>query len=154
MLPGRQKVDISSFSDQEKELFEKYGKVPAHKSLLSNKLKERKYFDSGDYAMSKAGVSPQSSVGTAIPSPADIPHASPPQNTNPGSGSQGMSISPSSSGGVPIVGSPQAEGGTGGEGYGGAYGTSPTSCSHQGAGVGIGVYGSPSKEPMSTQRPQ
>ncbi|GAA5872358.1 hypothetical protein JCM5296_007320 [Sporobolomyces johnsonii] len=151
MLPGRQKVDISSFSDQEKELFEKYGKVPGHKSLLSNKLKERKYFDSGDYAMSKAGVSPQSSVGTAIPSPADIPHASPPQN-NPGSASQGLSTSPSSSaGGVPIVGSP---GGTGGEGYGGAYGTSPTSCSHQGAGVGVGVYGSPSKEPMSTQRPQ
>lgn len=31
--------------------------------------KDRKYFDSGDYALSKAGVAPQSTVGTAIPNP-------------------------------------------------------------------------------------
>lgn len=31
--------------------------------------KDRKYFDSGDYALSKAGVTPQSTVGTAIPNP-------------------------------------------------------------------------------------
>lgn len=30
---------------------------------------DRKYFDSGDYALSKAGVAPQSTVGTAIPNP-------------------------------------------------------------------------------------
>ena len=30
---------------------------------------ERKYFDSGDYALSKAGVAPQNTVGTAIPNP-------------------------------------------------------------------------------------
>ena len=30
---------------------------------------DRKYFDSGDYAMSKAGVGPQNAVGTAIPNP-------------------------------------------------------------------------------------
>ncbi|GAA5946134.1 hypothetical protein JCM3775_004158, partial [Rhodotorula graminis] len=39
MLPNRQKVDISTFSEQEKELFQKYGKVPAQKNLLANKLK-------------------------------------------------------------------------------------------------------------------
>ncbi|GAA5872219.1 hypothetical protein JCM16303_001020 [Sporobolomyces ruberrimus] len=146
MLPGKQKVDISSFSDQEKELFQKYGKVPTHKNLLSNKLKERKYFDSGDYAMSKAGVSPQSSVGTAIPSPADIPHASPPQhNSNSGAG---LSTSPSSStspGSMPI-GSPSSQSAGGAMGMG----TSPTNSS--GVGVGQAVYGSPSKEPISQHR--
>ena len=30
---------------------------------------DRKYFDSGDYALSKAGVGPQNAVGTAIPNP-------------------------------------------------------------------------------------
>ena len=30
---------------------------------------DRKYFDSGDYALSKAGKAPQSTVGTAIPNP-------------------------------------------------------------------------------------
>jgi len=38
--------------------------------------KERKYFDSGDYALSKAGISPQANVGTAIPQPESIPHVS------------------------------------------------------------------------------
>jgi hypothetical protein len=32
-------------------------------------LQDRKYFDSGDYAMSKAGVGSQNAVGTAIPNP-------------------------------------------------------------------------------------
>ncbi|GAA6034760.1 hypothetical protein JCM8097_001156 [Rhodosporidiobolus ruineniae] len=136
MLPNRQKVDISSFNDQEKELFQKYGKVPTHKNLLSNKLKERKYFDSGDYAMSKAGVSPQQSVGTAIPSPADIPHASPPsQNQAGGGGSQAQAI--------PGASTSPSSGGSGGFSSG-----SPTS---PGVGVGVspGVYGSPNKEPIS-----
>ncbi|GAA5827415.1 hypothetical protein JCM10212_006835, partial [Sporobolomyces blumeae] len=108
---------------------------------------ERKYFDSGDYAMSKAGVSPQSAVGTAIPSPADIPHASPPQ-TN-ASNSAGLSTSPSAStspGSIPI-GSPSTGGGGGGNQ---GMGTSPTSGS--GVGVGTAVFGSPSKEPISQHR--
>ena len=32
-------------------------------------VQDRKYFDSGDYALSKAGVGPQNAVGTAIPNP-------------------------------------------------------------------------------------
>lgn len=32
-------------------------------------MQDRKYFDSGDYALSKAGKAPQNTVGTAIPSP-------------------------------------------------------------------------------------
>ncbi|GAA5823198.1 hypothetical protein JCM3770_004312 [Rhodotorula araucariae] len=135
MLPNRKKVDISTFSEQEKELFEKYGKVPAHKNLLANKLKERKYFDSGDYAMSKAGVSPPQSVGTAIPSPADIPHAQPPAQ-------QG-----SSSNAIGIPGASTSPG-SGGGSYG--WSGSPSS---PGSGVGVGVspgkgeplFGSPNK---------
>lgn len=34
-----------------------------------SRLQERKYFDSGDYALSKAGKEPQENVGTAIPQP-------------------------------------------------------------------------------------
>ncbi|CAO1614299.1 unnamed protein product [Parajaminaea phylloscopi] len=77
MLPAqRNKVDISSLSEEEQKLFRLYGKLPNRKDILGNKLKERKYFDSGDYALSKAGKAPQQSVGTAIPNPETIPHAS------------------------------------------------------------------------------
>jgi len=58
--------------------------------------KERKYFDSGDYALSKAGVAPPTTVGTAIPNPENIPHASSPGNGH-GAGHQGLSISPTNS---------------------------------------------------------
>ncbi|KIO29205.1 hypothetical protein M407DRAFT_70826, partial [Tulasnella calospora MUT 4182] len=54
---------------EEQKLFRLYGKLPTHKNVLSKVSKDRKYFDSGDYAMSKAGVTPQNAVGTAIPSP-------------------------------------------------------------------------------------
>jgi len=57
--------------------------------------KDRKYFDSGDYALSKAGVAPQNTVGTAIPNPENIPHASSPSNGH-GNSHQGLSISPTS----------------------------------------------------------
>ena len=46
-----------SLTEEEQKLFRLYGKLPNKKDLLQNKLKERKYFDSGDYAMSKAGKS-------------------------------------------------------------------------------------------------
>jgi len=67
-------------TEEEKKLFRLYGKLPTHKNVLTKVQKDRKYFDSGDYALSKAGVAPQSNVGTAIPSPESIPHASPPSN--------------------------------------------------------------------------
>jgi len=43
-------------SAEEQKVFRLYGKLPTKKDLLQNKLKERKYFDSGDYALSKAGM--------------------------------------------------------------------------------------------------
>lgn len=81
MLPAqRKKVDLSTMTEEEKKLFRLYGKLPTHKNVLTKVQKDRKYFDSGDYALSKAGVTPQSNVGTAIPNPESIPHASPPSN--------------------------------------------------------------------------
>ncbi|KAF7297788.1 mRNA stability protein [Mycena kentingensis (nom. inval.)] len=95
MLPAqRNKVDMSNMNEQEKLLFAKYGKLPTHKNVLMKMQKDRKYFDSGDYALSKAGVAPQNAVGTAIPHPENIPHAtatSPPPN---GSPHPTLSISP------------------------------------------------------------
>lgn len=38
---GRVLTGAQSFTDAERELFEKYGKVPTQKTLLSNKLKVR-----------------------------------------------------------------------------------------------------------------
>jgi len=103
MLPAqRKKVDMKTMTEEEKKLFMLYGKLPTHKNVLTKVQKDRKYFDSGDYALSKAGVAPQSTVGTAIPSPDTIPHASPPSNLNTSqsgtpmssSGASGASTSP------------------------------------------------------------
>jgi len=74
----------------EARLFRLYGKLPNKKDLLQNKLKERKYFDSGDYALSKAGKAGDvgvTQVGREHPNPEKIPHIAPPtptgQNGNP-----------------------------------------------------------------------
>jgi hypothetical protein len=96
MLPAkRNKVDISKMSLQEQQLFAKYGKLPTHKNTLMKMQKDRKYFDSGDYALSKAGRAPPTTVGTAIPNPENIPHAS-----TPGSGHNGLSVSPTNTSAV------------------------------------------------------
>lgn len=100
---------------------------------IATNAQERKYFDSGDYAMSKAGVSPPQSVGTAIPSPANIPHAKPDSQSIPGA----KSGSPTSGGGM--SGSPGDDGGVG-------VGTSPPK-------QGGFSSGSPSKEPISQMKP-
>ncbi|AWU78327.1 hypothetical protein CAS74_002855 [Pichia kudriavzevii] len=52
--PDTSKVDLSSLSPQELKLYKLYGKLPKTNDILRGKLKERKFFDSGDYAMSKA----------------------------------------------------------------------------------------------------
>lgn len=78
------KVDISKLSPEEAKLFRLYGKLPNKKDLLQNKLKERKYFDSGDYALSKAGKASDvgvTQVGREHPNPEKIPHIAPPTPT-------------------------------------------------------------------------
>jgi len=82
MNPHQQnKVDISSLSPDEQRLFRLYGKLPNKKDLLQNKLKERKYFDSGDYALSKAGKASDigvTQIGREHPVPENIHHSSTP----------------------------------------------------------------------------
>jgi len=90
----KNKVDISQLTEEEQKLFRLYGKLPNKKDLLQNKLKERKYFDSGDYAMSKAGKADAGLVGglgREHPSPESIPHLSSQQST--GTSQSGGSIS-------------------------------------------------------------
>ncbi|MCJ1298923.1 hypothetical protein MMC08_001714 [Hypocenomyce scalaris] len=86
----RNKVDIGSLTEEDQKLFRLYGKLPNKKDLLQNKLKERKYFDSGDYALSKAGKASDvgvTSIGSQHPLPENIPHlTSPGPNANNGSG--------------------------------------------------------------------
>ncbi|CCF58652.1 hypothetical protein KAFR_0F00550 [Kazachstania africana CBS 2517] len=49
-------VDLKELSAQELKLYRMYGKLPSKKDLFKHKMQERKYFDSGDYALNKAGV--------------------------------------------------------------------------------------------------
>ncbi|KAH8114601.1 camp-regulated phosphoprotein/endosulfine conserved region-domain-containing protein [Phellopilus nigrolimitatus] len=91
MLPHKKKIDISTLTEEERKLFSLYGKLPTHKNALTKIQKDRKFFDSGDYALSKAGIAPEENVGTAIPNPQNIPHASPP------TAQQGLSVSPTNS---------------------------------------------------------
>ncbi|KAF2466969.1 Endosulfine-domain-containing protein [Lindgomyces ingoldianus] len=83
----KNKVDISTLSPDEQRLFRLYGKLPTKKDLLQNKLKERKYFDSGDYALSKAGKASDigvTSIGREHPQPENIPHIAPPAHAHNG----------------------------------------------------------------------
>jgi len=77
----KNKIDINSLSADEQRLFRLYGKLPTKRDLLQNKLKERKYFDSGDYALSKAGKASDAGVtqiGSQHPLPENIPHLTSP----------------------------------------------------------------------------
>jgi len=74
----KNKIDVSKLSPDEQRLFRLYGKLPNRKDLIQNKLKERKYFDSGDYALSKAGKASDAGVttiGREHPVPENIPHS-------------------------------------------------------------------------------
>ncbi|KAI9928519.1 hypothetical protein ASPWEDRAFT_48794 [Aspergillus wentii DTO 134E9] len=99
MNPHQQnKVDISSLSPDEQRLLRLYGKMPTKKDVLQNKLKERKYFDSGDYALSKAGKASDvgvTNVGSRHPVPENIPHltATSPGANNPAANNNGGSTS-------------------------------------------------------------
>jgi len=108
----KNKIDVNSLSADEQRLFRLYGKLPNKKDLLQNKLKERKYFDSGDYALSKAGKASDTgmtSIGTEHPKADDIPHMSPLTQTvsryesmsaSPGSTPNPMATSPD---GMPVL---------------------------------------------------
>ena len=50
---NEQGIDLSKLSPQELRIFKMYGKLPTKQQILSSKLQDKKYFDSGDYAMQK-----------------------------------------------------------------------------------------------------
>ncbi|KAF1987874.1 Endosulfine-domain-containing protein, partial [Aulographum hederae CBS 113979] len=118
MNPHQQnKVDISSLTPEEQRLFRLYGKLPNKKDLLQNKLKERKYFDSGDYALSKAGKASDigvTSIGREHPVPENIPHSSSPGHPQGHNGSislpPGEKLTPGAPGAGTGQGSPVKEG--------------------------------------------
>lgn len=77
----KNKIDVSSLSPEEQRLFRLYGKLPSRSDHFAKHLKERKYFDSGDYALSKAGKADSvdaGSVGSEHPVPENIPHLTSP----------------------------------------------------------------------------
>ncbi|KAM7186620.1 cAMP-regulated phosphoprotein/endosulfine conserved region domain containing protein [Naviculisporaceae sp. PSN 640] len=76
------KVNINSLTPQEARLYRLYGRVPSQTHHFAKHLKERKYFDSGDYALSKAGRA-DSAVGSLHPEPSTIPHPHPPTTSSP-----------------------------------------------------------------------
>ncbi|KAJ2646295.1 hypothetical protein IWW40_005531 [Coemansia sp. RSA 1250] len=86
------------------ELIKKYGKLPGNPLLAHKKLKERKYFDSGDYALNKAGKG--ENVGKEHPIPDEIPHhsvgsaAAVPQGVSQGTQAEGRATKPA----VPLEG--------------------------------------------------
>ncbi|KAI1140572.1 Endosulfine-domain-containing protein [Hypoxylon sp. FL0543] len=84
----KNKIDVKSLSPDEQRLFRLYGKLPSKSDHFAKHLKERKYFDSGDYAMSKAGKGDSvdaGSVGSQHPVPENIPHLTSPNGQNGGS---------------------------------------------------------------------
>ncbi|GAP89575.1 putative camp-regulated phosphoprotein family protein [Rosellinia necatrix] len=100
----KNKIDVSSLTPDEQRLFRLYGKLPSKSDHFAKHLKERKYFDSGDYAMSKAGKGDKldtGSVGSQHPVPENIPHLSSPSQAATGlNGGPGHQHHPSVSGGV------------------------------------------------------
>ncbi|KAG6002051.1 hypothetical protein E4U21_003483 [Claviceps maximensis] len=79
----KNKIDVESLSPEEQRLFRLYGKLPSRSDHFAKHLKDRKYFDSGDYAMSKAGKGDgvdAGAVGSEHPLPENIPHLSSPAN--------------------------------------------------------------------------
>lgn len=64
-----QNLDLSKLSPQELRVYKMYGKLPTTQQILSSKFQDKKYFDSGDYAMQKqlGGENVKSSVPGGVP---------------------------------------------------------------------------------------
>ncbi|OAA68720.1 cyclic-AMP-regulated phosphoprotein family protein [Niveomyces insectorum RCEF 264] len=110
----KNKIDVNSLSPEEQRLFRLYGKLPSRSDHFAKHLKDRKYFDSGDYAMSKAGKGDgvdTGTVGSQHPVPEKIPHLSSPPHPAPGTNGHNHSI---------VGGNGNGNGNGGGGGIGGS----------------------------------
>ncbi|KAJ1797325.1 hypothetical protein LPJ59_003216 [Coemansia sp. RSA 2399] len=90
---------MSSLSEQERNNLQKYGQMPKRPLATHSRVRERKYFDSGDYALSKAGNKEVEVVGQDHPSPTSIPH----YVSSPAAEQQPLAKSLSDAVGTPIV---------------------------------------------------
>ncbi|RFU25172.1 hypothetical protein B7463_g11166, partial [Scytalidium lignicola] len=102
-LYKQNKVDLSFLSPDEQQLFHLYGKLPSKYDHLAEHCKERKYFDSGDFALFRAGKASSvdtESVGSQHPLPENIPHLTSPAVSIASQGGSGNSnIRPGTAGG-------------------------------------------------------
>lgn len=62
-----QNLDLSKLSPQELRIYKMYGKLPTTNQILSSKIQDKKYFDSGDYAMQKQLGGSAKNVPSSIP---------------------------------------------------------------------------------------
>lgn len=55
LLPpeNREGIDLSKLTPQELRIYKMYGRLPTTQQILASKFQDKKYFDSGDYAMQK-----------------------------------------------------------------------------------------------------
>ncbi|CAN8106235.1 unnamed protein product [Discula destructiva] len=98
----KNKIDVSTLSPEEQRLFRLYGKLPSQASVFARN-NQRKYFDSGDYALNKAGKGDgvdTGNVGSIVPDVDTIRHASPASTTTGGTNNS------TTAGGVPGSGNP------------------------------------------------
>lgn len=137
MIADLSSPNQQSLSPEEQRLFRLYGKLPSGKDRFTkNKLTERKYFDSGDYALNKAGKGDgmdTGQVGSEHPDPENIRHVA----VSPGaSGAAATAAPPPASGVGGVVPSLNKSVSSGVGGVGG----------HQHPSGSIPVGGSPAKE--------
>lgn len=59
---NEQGLDLSKLGPQELKIYKMYGKLPSTNQILASKFQDKKYFDSGDYAMQKQLGGPKSGV--------------------------------------------------------------------------------------------
>mmetsp|Transcript_8318 Transcript_8318/g.8248 ORF Transcript_8318/g.8248 Transcript_8318/m.8248 type:complete len:131 (-) Transcript_8318:260-652(-) len=62
-----QGLDLSKLSPQELRIYKMYGKLPTTQQILTSKFQDKKYFDSGDYAMQKQMGSSNKGIPGGIP---------------------------------------------------------------------------------------
>ena len=60
---NEQGIDLSKLSPQELRIYRMYGKLPTTQQILSSKFQDKKYFDSGDYAMQNQKGGQKSNFG-------------------------------------------------------------------------------------------
>lgn len=72
-----QGIDVSKLTPQELKLYKMYGRFPSKKDLFKHNMAERKYFDSGDYALKKAGVIQHNEASITGNSNNNLPNTNP-----------------------------------------------------------------------------